>query len=112
MSHPVLKSKVPFCIKRITNLSGEQIFKSWSSTLRQRFNELFRGGFSACVNWFRKKKKKASKKVALSLYNYTVMISPCSAGELLSSNAVFHVDYLDVFFSPFNTGDKDSGLCI
>lgn len=52
ISHPALKSKVPFWVKRIMNLSGEQMFKSWSNKLvRRRFNELFRGGFSAGVNW-------------------------------------------------------------
>lgn len=49
ISHPVLK-KVLSRIRRIMNLSDEQTFKSWSTVLvRQRFNELFRGG----VNWHR-----------------------------------------------------------
>lgn len=52
ISHLVLKSEVPFWFKRIMNLSDEQMFKSWSNTpVRQRFNELFRDGFSAGVNW-------------------------------------------------------------
>lgn len=50
ISHPVLKSEVPSWIKRMMNLSDEQMFESWSRW-GQRFTELFRGGFSAAVNW-------------------------------------------------------------
>lgn len=95
-SHPVLKSAVPFWIKRTMNLSDEQMFKSWSNTpARRQYNELFRGGFSAGVNWH--SVNGPTKNLAMALYKYTIMISPSSVGKLLSSKAMFHADYLDHF---------------